>query len=351
VARAKHRKGPRGWVIAVAVGVLAIVGGGTAFGAYRYDEANAHRVLMGVRVAGVDVGGMSRDEAVRTIRERAEESLYRSLTVRAAGDTWIVTPASLGMTADVEGAVDDALAVADEMSFLSRIYHRLREIPVDESLRLPYTADPAAVEAFVRQAFDEVAAPAVNARFELVDGELVTRRSREGQELATTAATRRILRALARRTDEVEVPVKTVVPEVTTASLGQTIVIDISENHLYFYEGLKLRKDYAVATGSGGYPTPLGTWEIVEKRENPTWVNPAPDTWGAGLPASIGPGPGNPLGTRAMNLNAPGIRIHGTYDALSIGTYASHGCIRMLISESEELFELVDVGAQVLIKA
>jgi lipoprotein-anchoring transpeptidase ErfK/SrfK len=55
------------------------------------------------------------------------------------------------------------------------------------------------------------------------------------------------------------------------------------------------------------------------------------------------------LGTRALNLDAPGIRIHGTYADSSIGTYASHGCIRMHIWDSEELFDLVDVGTPVII--
>ncbi len=351
VARARHRRGRRGWVIGLSLGILAVVGAGTAYAAYRYDEATSDRILTGVRIAGTDVGGMSRDEALRTIGQQAEDTLYSSLLVRAAGHSWIVTPASLGMTANVEGAVDRALAVADDLSLLSRVYHRLRDVPVDEAVELTFAPDRAGVEAFVQQAFGEVALPAVNARFELVDGDLVTRRSRTGQELATEGASKRILRALERRIGEVEVPVRTLEPAVTSASLGQTIVVDISENHLYFYEGMKLVKDYPVATGSGGYPTPLGTWEIVEKRENPTWYNPALDPWGADLPASIGPGPGNPLGTRALNLDAPGIRIHGTYDSFSIGTYATHGCIRMLISDSEELFELVDVGARVLIKA
>jgi L,D-transpeptidase ErfK/SrfK len=144
--------------------------------------------------------------------------------------------------------------------------------------------------------------------------------------------------------------VRVLEPEVTTAGLGQSIVVDLSENHLYFYEGLKLQKDYGVATAAPGYETPVGTWQIVDKRENPTWYNPALDTWGADLPKVIPPGPGNPLGTRALYLNAPGIRIHGTFNSDSIGTYASHGCIRMLISESEELFELVETGARVIIK-
>jgi L,D-transpeptidase ErfK/SrfK len=87
----------------------------------------------------------------------------------------------------------------------------------------------------------------------------------------------------------------------------------------------------------------------VDKQENPTWTNPAPTTWGAGLPASIPPEPGNPLGTRALYLNAPGIRIHGTYDVASVGTNASHGCIRMLMADIEALYPLVPIGTPVYV--
>ena len=61
------------------------------------------------------------------------------------------------------------------------------------------------------------------------------------------------------------------------------------------------------------------------------------------------PVPGNPLGTRALYLNAPGIRIHGTSDVGSIGTNASHGCIRMLMSDVEEMYPLVPIGTRVIV--
>jgi len=88
---------------------------------------------------------------------------------------------------------------------------------------------------------------------------------------------------------------------------------------------------------------------IINKRVNPTWYNPAKDTWGKNEPDFIPPGPNNPLGTRALDLDAPGIRIHGTYADSSIGTYASHGCIRMYIPDSEDLFDRVVVGTLVII--
>jgi len=87
----------------------------------------------------------------------------------------------------------------------------------------------------------------------------------------------------------------------------------------------------------------------VQKRYRPTWSNPAPNGWGKGMPASIPPGPSNPLGTRALNLNASGIRIHGTNKDGSIGRAASHGCMRMHRWDIEDLYERVEVGTPVLI--
>ena len=63
-------------IAAVTLGVLAVVTAGTAFAAYRYDASTSDRILPGVSVGGIDVGGMRRDEAIRTLRELAEQTLY-----------------------------------------------------------------------------------------------------------------------------------------------------------------------------------------------------------------------------------------------------------------------------------
>jgi lipoprotein-anchoring transpeptidase ErfK/SrfK len=345
-----HKTG-RWWKVSLVVlGVLALLGAGTAYAAYRYDRSTSDRILPGIAVAGVDVGGMRRDQAIREVQERAEERLTDDLAVRAGGATWTVTPAALGVTADVAGAVDKAYTLSEEMSFVSRLYHRIADEPVDRGFRVEFVYDEAAVAAFVQQAEDEVAVPVVDAAFELVEDEIVLRRSQIGVELQTEAATKQILRALARQLDSVQIPLREVEPEVRTASLGTSIVVDVSANTLEVYEGLKVVAEYRVATGTPQYPTPVGTFEIIDKKENPTWYNPDPDGWGADLPLSIGPGPGNPLGTRAMYLSAPGIRIHGTWDSSSIGTAASHGCIRMHIEDAEELYPNVPIGARVIVK-
>ena len=80
---------------------------------------------------------------------------------------------------------------------------------------------------------------------------------------------------------------------------------------------------------------------------NPWWY-PPPSPWAKGL-KPVPPGPGNPLGTRWMGLDAPGVGIHGTPDDASIGYSASHGCVRMHIPDAEWLFHHVKLGTPVVI--
>jgi len=86
---------------------------------------------------------------------------------------------------------------------------------------------------------------------------------------------------------------------------------------------------------------------VVVKQRNPWWRPPDSDWAKDAKP--IPPGPGNPLGTRWMGLDAAAVGIHGTPDAASIGYSASHGCIRMRVPEAEWLFEQVEIGTPVVI--
>jgi L,D-transpeptidase ErfK/SrfK len=207
------------------------------------------------------------------------------------------------------------------------------------------------VERFVARTAKEVFVEPVNASIGIADeGGLEFNRSRPGSALNVRRAQRLLTRALEEGTSRVRLPMRAVTPRQTVDTMLPTIVVRVDQNRLDLYEGFRVTHSWDVATAKPGWVTPVGEWNLYQKRENPTWYNPAQDTWGADLPPMIAPGPGNPLGTRAIYLNAPGIRIHGTYSTSSIGTYASHGCIRMYISDSEELFNLVDTGTRVIIK-
>ena len=145
-------------------------------------------------------------------------------------------------------------------------------------------------------------------------------------------------------------PVHAVAPKITEDTMLPTIVVHVDTNRLDLYEGFEVTHSWDVATAKPGWTTPVGEWSLYQKRENPTWYNPALDSWGADLPAVVPGGPGNPMGTRALYITAPGlIRIHGTTSPDSIGRYASHGCIRMHNEQVEELYDLVPVGTKVII--
>lgn len=104
---------------------------------------------------------------------------------------------------------------------------------------------------------------------------------------------------------------------------------------------------YRVAVGRLRYPTPLGRFRVVRLEVDPTW-DPPDSEWAKGE-KRVPPGPNNPLGTRWIGLSARYVGIHGTNTPGSIGTAASHGCIRMKTSDVEELFRVVRLGLPVSI--
>jgi len=162
-----------------------------------------------------------------------------------------------------------------------------------------------------------------------------------------------LLTALVEGGDEVPLPVSTVQPAVTSANFDTTLVVRQRDRIVELHRAGALVRSWPVAVGTGGSPTPTGTFTVGAKRFEPTWVNPAQDRWGADLPARVGPGPDNPLGLRALNWNRVGggdtlIRFHGTPNEDSIGEAASNGCVRMFNADVVELYDLVPSGAMII---
>lgn len=329
--------------------VFVLLAGGAAYAGYRYDRSASTRILPGVSIDGVEVGEMTRTEALRALEGRVSEIVDRKITVRSGSKVWHKTAGDLGTAVDVEAAVDHAFSAGGSMGWPFRVYHRLLHKPVQERIQLSVTYHRSPVEKLVSKIAEAVERPARDASLDYADGQLVMVHSENGAKLKKARATRVLQKAVKVADPYVKLSASRVAPEVGDDQLGKTIIIHVSDNRLELYDGFVRARSYPVATGQPQYPTPQGHWVIVNKRINPTWVNPALDSWGAGSPAYIPPGPDNPLGTRALDLNASGIRIHGTYADGSIGTHASHGCIRMHIPDSEQLFGLVEVGTPVII--
>jgi lipoprotein-anchoring transpeptidase ErfK/SrfK len=143
-------------------------------------------------------------------------------------------------------------------------------------------------------------------------------------------------------------PVDGLIGAMALNALSGQIVVDLGDLHIYLYRDGKLVRSYPIAAGQPAYPTPTGTYAVVNMQMDPTWLPPNSDWAKDAVP--IPPGPDNPLGTRWIGTSAPGIGIHGTPDDASIGSYASHGCIRMHIPDVEDLYARVVVGMPVIIR-
>jgi lipoprotein-anchoring transpeptidase ErfK/SrfK len=280
-----------------------------------------------VTVGGVAVGGLTRDEATVTVTDAFEQPL--PLTV--AGRRLFPTPKRLHATAYVDGAVSEALAAPPGTAVKLRV-------KLDRGKSSAYVA--AVAKRFDRKPLD--------AQLGLRNLRPIVSRERAGRALRRMQSLGRIFAALvANSRTPISLDFKSLEPKVTRSAIGPVIVIRRGSNRLYLYNGMRLWRVFGVATGQSQYPTPLGRWHVVVKWRNPWWYPPN-SAWAAGA-KPIPPGPGNPLGTRWMGLSASGVGIHGTPDDASIGYSASHGCIRMHISDAEWLFNHVRIGTTVFI--
>jgi lipoprotein-anchoring transpeptidase ErfK/SrfK len=216
-------------------------------------------------------------------------------------------------------------------------------------VELRANVDGAAVKQFVRALDKRVSYAAKDAELVGLTGLTPQITDAEpGVQVMKTLTAQRITRALETAGQlRVRAAVRAIAPKLTPANFGPVIVIRRGSNELRYYQGSHLARTFGVATGQSVYPTPTGQFTIVDMQRDPWW-RPPDSPWAQGL-KPIPPGPGNPLGTRWMGLTAPGVGIHGTPDDASIGYSASHGCIRMHISDAEWLFEHVHVGTQVII--
>lgn len=129
------------------------------------------------------------------------------------------------------------------------------------------------------------------------------------------------------------------------------LVINLAEMRVYYFKiPGEPPQTYPISIGREGLQTPTGTTKIVRKKEGPTWrPTERMRKEDPKLPASVGPGPDNPLGTHAMYLGWPQYLMHGTNKPYGIGRRVSSGCMRMYPEDIVELFPQVPVGTPVTV--
>jgi hypothetical protein len=292
-------------------------------------------IAEGVTIEGLDVGGLTRSEAVDAV----EAWFAQPIAVRFKDRRLRAHP-----TPDLRARANEWLAVK-----------RAAGAPSGTDVRLPLTLSKRGLRQYAARIAKRFDRAARNSSLSL-SGRLKPHvsKAKPGLRIEERQFRLSLRKAILTHTrGPIWVPKRTVWPEVTRGSIGPVIVIKRESKRLHLYRGVKRRGGmksraiFGVATGLPQYPTPLGRFTIVTMQRHPWWYPPDSD-WADGA-QPIPPGPGNPLGTRWMGLSVGGVGIHGTPNAASIGYSASHGCIRMRIPEAEWLFERVRVGTTVFI--
>jgi lipoprotein-anchoring transpeptidase ErfK/SrfK len=327
-------------------------------GVYAYDRSSGDTIPKGVKVAGIDVGGLDRADAKAKLEREYLAALKAPIRVYHGSDTFVLTPEQSRVATNLDGSVDEALAKAGEGNMFSRTFRRLTGGKVTADLSPVTTYDKGAVVRFLDSIRAGVDRDPVDASVKFDASGLAVQDSRIGLKIRAHDLHMQIRRAvvdphadhsLVARTDHTE-------PAVTTAKVdkdyGTALVVDRNHFQLKLYKQLKLVKTYSVAVGAVGLETPAGLYHIQNKAVDPAWTMPNSDWVAPADRGKVVPGgtPENPLKARWLGI-FDGAGIHGVDPSEygTIGHAASHGCVRMRIEDVIDLYDQVPVGAPIYI--
>ena len=211
-----------------------------------------------------------------------------------------------------------------------------------------------AVRAWIAEVARQAYRAPHDARVRITLRHISLRRAKVGRALNAVAAARDVDTALdANGARQLGRRLKHVYPKLNAnriRALYRTVItVDRDHFTLRLFKNLKIRKRYGIAVGMAGLSTPAGRYRIHEKQVDPAWHVPN-SAWAGSLAGQVIPGgrADNPLRARWLGI-ANGVGIHGTSEDWSIGSRASHGCIRMHVSDVIQLYRRVPLGTPVLI--
>jgi lipoprotein-anchoring transpeptidase ErfK/SrfK len=302
--------------------------------------ADPTNVPQGVSAGGIDLSGATLDEARIRLETGIGGRIGQDLVLGASGKPW-----TLKMT--------DAKLQFDALTTAKRALRA--KAPGAVPLKLSHSR--LAVRAWVASVAEKVLQTPRDATVKITLRHIYRKRAKHGRALDQTQVAADVDAAL---DDGVNAPrrlhtrLEKVSPKVNANDLarlyGTVITVDKAHFKLRLFKRLKFLKSYGVAVGQPAYPTPSGLFHIADKQVDPVWSVPN-SPWAGELQGTTvqGGSAANPLKARWMGI-VNGVGIHGTGEDYSIGSAASHGCIRMHVPDVKDLFARVPVGTPVLIQ-
>jgi hypothetical protein len=312
-------------------------------------------IAKGVSVAGIDVGGMRRAQVTDLLQRRLADRIERDIVVRHDKRRFRLTARRARVRTDVGGMVAEALSASRDDGILARTWRDVTGGTVAKQVELRMSYSEPAVRRLVARVTKAVDRDPKDASVTPSAGGLEPVASRTGVALQRRDLLRRVKSAIgdpgARHL--IQARTRIVQPKVSTDQLAERypwyIVVNRPAFRLTVYDHLRTKKTYRVAVGQVGLETPAGLYHVQNKAINPAWHVPN-SAWAGDLAGKViaGDDPENPIKARWLGIYN-GAGIHGTDVTSSLGSAASHGCIRMAIPDVIQVYEMVPVGAPVYI--
>jgi lipoprotein-anchoring transpeptidase ErfK/SrfK len=336
------------------VATLLVVLLGGVGGVYAYDQGGRDTIPEGVRIAGIDVGGLSRAQARARLERDFVARLREPIRVDHGSFHIELGPRESRIHANLDPALDAALAEARSGNMFSRTVRRLTGGEVHADLRPEVTFSKAATVRLVDHVRAAVERDAQDAKVSFSAGGIDVRPGRTGLAVRAHELHQAIDRAIVDPDADHRLVAHTrkVHPEVDTSDIDReyatSLIVDRGSFTLKLYKDFKLVKSYPIAIGMVGLETPAGLYHIQNKAVDPAWTKPYSDWVPADERGEVVPGgsPQNPLKARWLGIfNGAGIHGIDPSEYGSIGHAASHGCVRMRIPDVIDLYDRVPVGA------
>ena len=298
----------------------------------------------GTTIAGVDVSNLGPRGATAKLKAELEPVYERRISVRAGGGKTSVKPSDAGQFIRYQAMVDRAYKLFEGGQTTAIKVSLIRTIR-----RSPLTAAVNRVNAKWYRA-------PRNASYKYG----ITRVSIRGARYGRGIDKRKLRKALVAeiRRPHAERIIKArfvrIRPRLTVKVLkrraGTFVSVDRGSKIVRLFKRLRVVRSYRVAVGAAGYETPRGLHRVLSKQRNPAWHAPN-RPWAGDLAGQVIPpgDPRNPLKAAFIALGG-GVGFHGTANLSSIGTAASHGCIRMRVPDVLSLYRNVPVGTPVLVR-
>ena len=342
----------RSFILLAALLGLLIFG---AVGVYAYDASRDDTIAEGVTIAGVDVGGMKVGRARQAVADEVATPLQQTVRVRYRKRTFKLEPQQAGVKADVDGMVQEALDKSRDGNIVSRVARNLTGGEVDADVPVRVTYREQAVDRLVARVERKIERRPKDATVNFSGSGVEKVRGEDGIELRADALHSAVGDELTHPSPgrTVTARVRRTKPKVGVNDLAKKYPVVVTINRggfqLRVYKRLKLAQTYRIAVGQVGLETPAGLYHVQNKAINPAWHVPK-SPWAGKLGGTVVPGgtPQNPLKARWLGI-FNGAGIHGTDAIGSLGTAASHGCIRMAIPDVIQVYDEVPVGAPVYI--